>query len=219
MSNLESMKQDLAKAPTNKGLEEIIRNAAKDFGQVLPNHMKPERIVRIATTCIRKNPKLAQCEPASLLGSLMTSAQLGIEPIAGRAYLIPFQNNRKRPDGSGWQSVLEAEFVLGYKGVVELFYRHSKAGKLDWAVVHKNDEFSYEYGTDAYLKHRRTPGIAVLRSGSGFVRRFPEARRSLNTPRLRSLWNTAGSTPRRSTRRLGSSMATRRGPPNPKRCA
>jgi recombination protein RecT len=161
MNNSELIKQAL-KPETEPAhtLEQIIVKAAKDFGQVLPNHMKPERIVRIALTCIRKTPGLSECTPASFLGALMTSAQLGIEPIAGRAYLLPFFNSRKKADGT-WHKVREAEFVLGYKGLVELFFRHEKAVQLDWGVVHERDDFSYELGTNAYLHHKpvNDPGL------------------------------------------------------------
>lgn len=153
MSNLDATKQVLAATGTAPTLENMIIKAAKDFGQVLPNHMKPERIVRIALTCIRKTPGLESCTPASFLGALMTSAQLGIEPIAGRAYLLPFKNSKKKPDGT-WHKVSEAEFVLGYKGIVELFFRHEKAVQLDWGVVHEKDDFSYELGTSAFLRHK-----------------------------------------------------------------
>lgn len=153
MSNLEATKAAIAATGTAPTLENMIIKAAKDFGQVLPNHMKSERIVRIALTCIRKTPGLQECTPASFLGALMTSAQLGIEPIAGRAYLLPFANSRKKADGT-WHKVKEAEFVLGYKGLVELFYNHEKAVQLDWGVVHEKDEFAYELGTSAFLRHK-----------------------------------------------------------------
>lgn len=87
------------------------------------------------------------------MGALFTAAQIGIEPVGGRAYILPYQNNRKKPDGS-WHSVMEAQFQLGYKGIAELFYRHEKAVELAWGIVHENDEFSYELGTGASLKHK-----------------------------------------------------------------
>ena len=43
---------------------------------------------------------------------------------------------------------------MGYKGLVELFYRHEKSVMLSWGVVKQNDFFEYELGTEAYLKHK-----------------------------------------------------------------
>ena len=143
----------ITEAPKPRSIRDLINDSAKELGRALPAHMSPERLVRIALTCIRTNPKLAQCTSESLMGALFVAAQLGVEPVAGRAYLIPFRNNSKKPDGQ-WRSVLEAQYVMGYKGVAELFYRHEKAVQLDWGVVKEGDEFDYALGTESFLRHK-----------------------------------------------------------------
>ena len=153
MATVEETKQALAKKDPNASLVSIIEKAARELGRALPEHLRPERLVRIAVTCIRTTPSLAQCTPESFLGALFTAASVGIEPIAGRAYLLPFNNSRKKPDGS-WHSVKECQFILGYRGVAELFYRHAKALKLEWGIVREGDEFDYQEGTDPFIKHR-----------------------------------------------------------------
>lgn len=140
-------------APKAVSVQELINKSVKELGRALPDHMNPERLARIALTCIRLNPQLGQCTPESFMGALFTAAQVGIEPVAGRAYILPFRNNRKKSDGS-WHSVMEAQFILGYKGMGELFYRHEKAVDLAWGIVHEHDEFYYELGTNASLKHK-----------------------------------------------------------------
>ena len=130
-----------------------MKKSAKELGRALPAHMNPERLTRIALTCVRLNPTLAQCTPESFMGSLFTAAQLGLEPVGGRAYLLPFKNNKKQADGS-WKSVLECQLVIGYKGLADLFYRHEKAVELAWGVIHEKDDYSYEKGTNAFLKHK-----------------------------------------------------------------
>ena len=136
----------MAEQPPQQTLQQLIEKSAKEFKKALPTHMRPERLVRIGLTCIRQNPELAQCTPASFVGALLVSAQLGLEPIAGRAYILPFFNSKTgRKD---------AQFLVGYKGLAELFYRHEKSVQLAWGVVRKNDEFDYEYGTQAKLRHK-----------------------------------------------------------------
>lgn len=152
MSTPETMNKALSAQEKPRSLQTMIENSAKELARALPEHMKPERLVRIALTCIRTTPDLAKCTPESFLGALFTSAQLGVEPIAGRAYLLPFNNNRKKPDGS-WHTVKEAQFVLGYKGVIDLFYRHASSVALEWGIVHEGDRFEIELGTNAYIKH------------------------------------------------------------------
>ena len=152
MSTIDQTKTALAKKDDPIDLVALIKKAAAELSLALPEHMRAERLVRIATTNIRQVPQLAKCTPESFLGALFTAAQLGIEPIAGRAYILPFYNSKKKPDGS-WHKVLEAQFLIGYKGLAELFYRHEKAVMLNWGVVKAGDEFKYELGTEAYLKH------------------------------------------------------------------
>lgn len=152
MANLESTKQALQAKQEPIDLVALIKKAASELSLALPEHMRAERLVRIATTNIRQVPQLSNCTPESFLGALFTAAQLGIEPIAGRAYLLPFYNSKKKPDGT-WHKVLEAQFVMGYRGLAELFYRHEKAVMLNWGVVKANDEFKYELGTESFLKH------------------------------------------------------------------
>lgn len=52
----------------------------------------------------------------SFLAALMNAAQLGLEPNTplGQAYLIPYKN----------KSVLECQFQIGYKGLIDLAYRN-----------------------------------------------------------------------------------------------
>ena len=161
MANPSDVSKELAEARPQKktmGLTDMIEKSAKELGRALPEHMRPQRLVRIALTCVRTTPKLAQCTPESFLGALFMSAQVGIEPIAGRAYIIPFNNSRKDPKTGQWFKVLEAQFMLGYKGVVELFYRHAKSVQISAGVVYENemntDHFEYEEGTNAFLRHR-----------------------------------------------------------------
>ena len=95
-------KNSLAKAANavtekkkEKTIYDIIEAGKAQFAAALPKHLNSDRFTRIAITCVRQNPKLAECSVPSLLGSLMTVAQLGLEPgVLGQCYLIPFKNTK-----------------------------------------------------------------------------------------------------------------------------
>jgi len=169
----------ISKATDQKSLEALIRGASKDFAQTLPAFMSPERLVGIALTSIRLNPELLKCTPESFMGSLFVLAQLGLEPIAGRAYLLPFKNRRKV--GENWVVIPEVQALIGYKGLAELFYRHASTLSIEMQTVHEKDQFDYNYGTDSFIKHKPVLGdrgpavgyyaIAKMKSG-GCVFRF-----------------------------------------------
>lgn len=154
INQTEKISGALAKTAEQKpiGLVSLIRQSTKELATALPSHLSAERLVRIALTSIRLNPELAKCTQESFLGSLFVLAQIGIEPIAGRAYLLPFNNSRK--DGASWKTIKEVQAVIGYKGLIELFYRNKAALSIDAQAVHHGDDFDYEYGTDARLKHK-----------------------------------------------------------------
>lgn len=155
MSNQNTaIKGALAKQPEVQSIETMIQKASTELGKALPAHMSPERLVRIALTNIRINPDLSRCTPQSFMGSLFAAAQLGLEPgIAGRCYLIPFKNSRKQPNGE-WKQISEVQLIVGFRGWIELFYRHDAAMSLDVQEVCEKDFFEYEHGTSPFLKHR-----------------------------------------------------------------
>lgn len=142
MAKKDDVKKSLQKKTKRiTGIKEMIRGYTEQLGKALPSHMNAERIVRIALTTMEMNKKLYDCDPRSFLGALFQSAQLGLEPnVEGQAYIIPYGN--------------KAQFQIGYKGYVELFYRHQKSISIDMQTVHVNDEFEYQYGTDSYLIHK-----------------------------------------------------------------
>jgi phage RecT family recombinase len=54
------------------------------------------------------------------------------------------------PDRNG----LFATPIIGYKGLIEIAYRSEKIKSIKVQAVYENDEFSYEYGTSEYIKHK-----------------------------------------------------------------
>lgn len=94
---------------------------------------------------VQKNPKLMECEPISLVNSYMTMAQLGLMPsgVSGEAYVLPYKKNKKV--GSGWVSTMQAQFQLGYQGLITLFYKAGGQG-IRAEIIRENDKFTYING-------------------------------------------------------------------------
>lgn len=120
----------------------------------LPRHMTPERLARIATTELRKTPKLMQCDPMSFLGSVIQCAQLGLEPgnALGHAYILPYD---KRAKVAGrWETVAtEAQLIIGYRGMIDLARRSGQILSLSAQAVYSGDEFECVFGLDPTLRH------------------------------------------------------------------
>jgi recombination protein RecT len=130
--------------------QQVAKNEPKSFPQMLqaykgqiaaalPKHINPDRMARIALTCFRQNPKLADCHPASVFASIIIGSQLGLEPgIMGQAYLVPYGD--------------ECQFVPGWRGLCDLVNRSGRASVWTGAV-YQGDFFEFEFGSSPYLKH------------------------------------------------------------------
>ena len=119
-----------------------------------PRHMTAERMARIATTELRKTPKLMACNPMSFLGAVIQCAQLGLEPgnALGHAYILPFEK-RAKVNGN-WQTVdTEAQLIIGYRGMIDLARRSGQILSLSAQAVYQGDEFECVFGLDPSLKH------------------------------------------------------------------
>jgi recombination protein RecT len=128
-------------------LADQIRRMQSQYQAAMPRGAEAAQLVRDALTAVRTNPKLAECEPTSVLGSLMTCAQLGLRPgVLGHAWLLPFWDNRSKTN--------KAQLVLGYQGMIELAMRSGKISSLIARTVHENDEFSVDYGLADSLVHK-----------------------------------------------------------------
>lgn len=132
------------KAPST--IKDYIKAYEGEIARALPKVMTPERFTRIAMTAITQTPKLQSCTPQSFIGAMLTAAQLGLEPNTplGQAYLIPYGQ--------------QCQFQIGYKGMIDLAHRSGELKNIEAHIVYKNDEFDFELGLDAKLKHKPTLG-------------------------------------------------------------
>lgn len=106
--------------------------------------MSPERLSRITLTTLKQNPKLLECSVESLLGAVLQSAQLGLEPsLNGSCFFVPFKNT--------------VSFQIGYKGLIDLVCRKGEVVSIVAQEVRKGDTFHYEYGRNETLKHIPAP--------------------------------------------------------------
>jgi recombination protein RecT len=124
------------------------------FRQVMPKHLSPERMLRVMALAVAKTPKLRECNMMSLLGAMLGLGSLGLEPNTplGHAYLIPFEK-RGKVDGK-WVTVdVEVQVVIGYRGYLDLMRRSGFVSSVHADVVYEGDDFSFEYGSNAHLRH------------------------------------------------------------------
>ncbi len=130
---------------SNNSIRNYVMSMKSGIEKALPSVMTAERFTRIVLTTLSSTPKLNECTPNSFLGAMMTAAQLGLEPNTplGQAYLIPYMNKGK----------LEAQFQIGYKGLIDLAYRSGDVELVQAQCVHQNDTFICKFGLEPKLEH------------------------------------------------------------------
>lgn len=128
-----------------KAMGDLLKRMHTQIEKALPSVITPERFTRIALTAYSRNEKLQECTAESFLGSMMQAAQLGVEPNTplGQAYLIPYRN----------KGVMEVQFQLGYRGMIDLAYRSGEVQNIQAHEVYENDTFEYELGLEPKLRH------------------------------------------------------------------
>lgn len=138
-----------------KTLAEQIEAKKAVFQDALPDGAEARHLIRDAISLVRQQPQLAKCDVNTVLGGLMTFAQLGLRPgVLGHGWLIPFKKRTYDRDTRQWVETWEAQIVIGYKGYAELVYRTGSAMTMVSRQVHKHDEFDLAYGIEDRLVHR-----------------------------------------------------------------
>lgn len=149
MATNESLKNQLQEQKGNQApqtIQQWTKAYSSQIAKALPSVLTPERFSRMVLTAITKTPKLGNCKPESFIGSMLTAAQLGLEPNTplGQAYLIPYGQ--------------DCQFQIGYKGMIDLAYRSGEFQCIMSEIVYENDDFSFEYGLNANLVHKPCMG-------------------------------------------------------------
>lgn len=152
-------------------LRHSIEVAEPQFAMALPDHVRPDRFIRAALTALNVVPRLAECEPRSVIAGLMQAAQLGLEvaDVRGQCYLIPRKDSRA--------NVMKASFQLGYRGMIDLAARSGITVTAE--EVCEGDQLDYTLGSRRHLTHRpslgkRGPAYAYYAVASFSDHREPE---------------------------------------------
>lgn len=129
----------LAKANPAGDFKGILAANWHKIAAVMPKHMSEDRMFQLAMSAYNSTPQLAECSTVSVLSCIMKCAALGMEPSAvdglGRAYILPFRNGKTHR--------MEATFILGYKGIIDLARRSGQLVSIHAQAVYQGDDFDY----------------------------------------------------------------------------
>ncbi|EEE09233.1 recombinase RecT [Burkholderia multivorans] len=157
-TNIAKLKQTSKMVARDAGIGSVktfFESQKATLAAVLPRHVSPDRMLKIALGALRTTPKLMECTVESLMGAVVQCSQLGLEPNTplGHAYLIPFE--KKKKVGGEWVTEkVETQIVIGYKGLIDLARRSGQVVSIAAHAVHEHDHFDYAFGLDEKLEHK-----------------------------------------------------------------
>lgn len=105
----------------------------------LPSGGNPDRIIQAAVYQITNTPALARCTAKSVIGCVLNSSLLGLNPTLKQCWYIPYGES--------------ATFQLSYTGMIALARRSGLVSDVYAHVVRKTDKFEFQYGTDKRIVH------------------------------------------------------------------
>ncbi len=152
-SQNETQPQERTERPTRTSLTTPKKTIADKIGgqdfklalaAVLPKHLTPDRIVRVAIQAMTRIPDLAKCDFQTFCTQLMKLSALGLEPDGYQAHLIPFWSSKRK--------CFECVLIVDYKGLVEVAMRTGMFSQPPIAqIVRWNDVFVFDKGV--VVKH------------------------------------------------------------------
>ena len=154
MSNgITAQKPRFSVAINTEGYKKLISNTLQDPARA-------QRFVASITSAVAVNPALQECTPQTIIAGALLGESLNLSPSPqlGQYYLVPFKNKvkdangknmyatddkgRKLTDENGrWIPITEtrAQFVLGYKGFVQLAIRSGQYQDIDVMEIREGE--------------------------------------------------------------------------------
>ena len=126
--------------PYNR-LTEVLNQQAAMIDGVAAKHIDAKKLIRVAQFAVQQQPALLKCDPYSVVTAVMLAARLGLEPdgVLGSGYIVPFG--------------AKAQFIPGYRGLIDLARRSGVVTKIEAHLVYGPDRFEVDYGKNEPLTH------------------------------------------------------------------
>lgn len=139
--SLAEMKSESREVSPMKRFQALLVSQKDQIQNALPKHLTADRMTRLSLTAFTQNKALLECDAKSVIGSIITAAQLGLEiGVNGQGYLVPYKGR--------------CQFIPGWKGLCDMVARAGRATVWTGAVF-KGDEFEFSMGDRPSIVHRQ----------------------------------------------------------------
>ena len=120
---------------SNEAVQAQINNVVKDS----------KTFITSVVSAVQANPALQNCTKQSILSAALLgeSLKLSPSPQLGQYYMVPFKNKHQN-DAGQWEQIDEAQFILGYKGFLQLAIRSGQYKKINVVPIKEGELISYD---------------------------------------------------------------------------
>lgn len=124
-----------------KGYQNLINNTLRDPATA-------NRFIAAITSAVSANAELQKCEAGSILSAALLgeSLKLSPSPQLGQFYMVPF-NQKAKTDKNGNEiapATTKAQFILGYKGYIQLAIRSGQYRKLNVLPIKQGELIGFD---------------------------------------------------------------------------
>jgi len=125
---------------STEGVKNLVKNAVKD----------EKGFISSIVSAVATNPKLAECEHKSVLSAALLGASLNLQmsPTLGQFYFIPFEDKKQSRELG--RKVMLAQFILGYKGLLQLAIRSGFYKRINVLAIKEGEFISYNPLTEDF---------------------------------------------------------------------
>ena len=121
------------------------------FQRLLMNSLGDEKVVKEFTSsvinAVNKTPAIQDCTPASIVGAALNGHVMKLPPAPqlGFFYMVPFKQKEKKKNGVVIQpECMKAEFVMGYRGFINLALRTGQYKKINVLEIKEGEFQSFD---------------------------------------------------------------------------
>lgn len=103
------------------------------INRTIQDPARARRFISAITSAVSINPALQECTPHTILSGALLGESLNLSPSPqlGQYYLVPFENRK--------EGIKNAQFVLGYKGMIQLALRSGQYKRLNVLAVKEGE--------------------------------------------------------------------------------
>ncbi|WP_316176529.1 MULTISPECIES: recombinase RecT [unclassified Bradyrhizobium] len=163
--NLPARQQQRGNAPAQQApqgpppivqFREYVNQRMATLEEALPPHIRPDYFVTSIMVALQKKPALLKCTFPSIWNACVEAAKDGLLPDNKEGAIVPYGENadgKRVAEIATWMPMIE-----GYRKKI---FETGKVRSWEVQVVREKDEFEYELGDNAFIKHKPFIGITT----------------------------------------------------------